>query len=137
MNDSASNLESQSGAAEKELCRGCLAPNEPEAPFCKACGAPLSSYASTAPFESVFAEGHVYRSAVERPHKPIVLLGIWVLFGCLGLTGALFIYLGFASEGLYSALMGLFMVGVSCAIIFRTTRNYFLAGKSTSLPADS
>jgi len=97
----------------------------------------MSSYASTAPFESVFSEGHVYRSAVERPHKPIVLLGIWVLFGCLSLTGALLLYLGMTSTGIPSALMGLFLSVISLVIIFRTTRNYLSARKSPSTVASS
>src|SRR3954451_837470 len=65
---------------EKQLCLSCMAPNEPTAHFCAKCGAPLSSYASTGPFESLFSEGAVYRQAAERPRSFIVVLGIWLIF---------------------------------------------------------
>jgi hypothetical protein len=39
-------------AMEHALCLQCLAPNVPTAHFCGDCGAPLSPYAATAPFES-------------------------------------------------------------------------------------
>src|SRR3954468_17407853 len=76
-------------AEEKQLCANCMFPNYPEAHFCTKCGAPLSSYASTGPFESIFAEGHVYRQAVEKPRSLTVVLGIWILFGLMALTGVM------------------------------------------------
>ena len=80
-----SSSDSSSGEnQERELCPSCLAPNAPGAHFCSDCGAPLSSYAATAPFVSLFAEGHAYRQAVEKPRSWIVLLGIWMLFGLAG-----------------------------------------------------
>jgi ribosomal protein L40E len=72
---------------ERQLCISCVAPNDPAAHFCVKCGAPLTSYAATAPFEHLFAEGHVYRQAAERPQRLIVVLGIWLIFGGLALTG--------------------------------------------------
>src|SRR3954464_15103851 len=68
-------------AEEKQLCANCMFPNYPEAHFCAKCGAPLSSYASTGPFESLFAEGHIYRQATEQPRKLVVVFGIWLIFG--------------------------------------------------------
>ena len=136
MNTPAANSVSPNGADdEKELCRSCLASNEPEAPFCRQCGAPLSSYASTAPFVSLFAEGHVYRSAVERPHRPIIVLGTWLLFGCLGGTGLFTASLGLTTDGPLVALLGLFLLAVSIAIIWRTTINYFKGRRQASTPS--
>ena len=57
-------------------------------PFCAKCGAPMSSYAATSPFESLFAEGHVYRQAAERPRSFVVVLGIWIIFGMMAMAGA-------------------------------------------------
>src|SRR3954464_10914584 len=81
-------------AEEKQLCANCMFPNYPEAHFCAKCGAPLSSYASTGPFESLFAEGHVYRQATEQPrkgrgfwdlaHLRYARLGIHCPHGCVG-----------------------------------------------------
>ena len=115
-------------ADEKQLCVGCMAPNEPGAHFCVKCGAPLSSYAATAPFESVFAEGHVYRSAAERPQKLVVVLGIWLIFGMMALAGILLIVIG-RDTGLMYLVAGAFMVPVSVMMIWKTTRNYLARAK--------
>src|SRR6516162_1962936 len=78
-------------AVEKQLCVSCMAQNEPSAHFCAKCGAPLTSYASTGPFESIFAEGSAYRAAAERPQKLVVVLGIWLIFGPMALAGLLMV----------------------------------------------
>ncbi|MBI1373688.1 MAG: hypothetical protein GC159_13240 [Phycisphaera sp.] len=62
------------------LCPTCITANDPAAHFCKQCGAPLSAYAATAPFERIFATGDTYRKATD-PTRPIVLIGMWLLFG--------------------------------------------------------
>src|SRR5207249_693822 len=77
---------------EKALCTSCMAPNEPSAHFCASCGSPMSPYAATGPFESVLAEGHVYRQAAERPRSIIVVLGIWLTFGMIAVAGAMMLY---------------------------------------------
>jgi predicted amidophosphoribosyltransferase len=51
---------------ERELCISCLEENEPGAHFCRHCNTPLTSYAATAPFESLFAEGDFWRKAASR-----------------------------------------------------------------------
>ena len=105
---------------EKPLCLNCLFPNEAASHFCVECGAPLTSYAATGPFEHLFAEGHAYRQAAERPRKVIVVLGIWLVFGMMGVAGATLLShpLGFEFVG------GAFFLLVSSAIIWKTTCNY-------------
>ncbi|MFT4691779.1 MAG: hypothetical protein ACI9OD_004005 [Limisphaerales bacterium] len=73
---------------DREICFQCMEANVVGSHFCAGCGAPLSSYASTAPFESIFAQGHVFRRAIEQPQRRIVMIGLWVLFapGALGLA---------------------------------------------------
>ena len=111
---------------ERELCRTCLEPNEPGATFCKDCGAPLSSYAATGPFETLLTEGHLYRQAAERPRKFIVLLGMWVIFGFAAFAGVFTFLLNSSKPGSVGAeIVGLGLFGISCAILWRTTRNYF------------
>ena len=73
---------------EQELCIECMAGNRPGSHFCCKCGAPLTSYAATGPFESLFAEGHIYRKATDRPHRFIIVLGIWLIFGTMTSAGA-------------------------------------------------
>jgi hypothetical protein len=105
---------------EKQLCLNCLFPNEAASHFCVECGAPLTSYAATGPFEHLFAEGHAYRQAAERPRKLIVVLGIWLVFGMMGLAGATLLANALALE----FFGGAFFLLVSSAIIWKTTYNY-------------
>jgi hypothetical protein len=62
--------------------------------FCAECGAPMTSYAAIGPFEHIFAEGHVYRQAAERPRSFIAVLGIWIIFGVMALAGAAMLFIG-------------------------------------------
>jgi len=108
---------------ERQLCVSCMAPNEPLSHFCVKCGAPLSSYASTGPFESVFAEGAVYRQAAERPRSFIVVLGVWLIFGIVGLAGLVMIVMG-RDMGIAYTAFGAFMLVISVVLIWKSTRNY-------------
>lgn len=107
---------------EKELCVSCLFPNDPLAHFCAKCGAPVTSYAATAPFESIFAEGHVYRQAADRPRTLVVVLGIWLIFGPLAFGGAAMLFAG-SQAGM--VLFGAFILPISLAMIWKTTRSYY------------
>jgi len=49
-----------------EICISCLNTNVPGRDFCRHCGTPLTSYAATGPFESIFAEGDMWRKATRR-----------------------------------------------------------------------
>jgi MFS-type transporter involved in bile tolerance (Atg22 family) len=99
-------------------------PNAPGAHFCDKCGAPMSSYAATGPFESLFAEGHVYRQATERPRSLLVVLGIWIIFGMVAVAGGAMLFFG-REHGLEYVILGLFLLPVSLVIIWKTTRSYF------------
>jgi ribosomal protein L40E len=121
--------------SEQQLCISCVAPNDPQAHFCGKCGAPLTSYAATAPFEHLFAEGHVYRQAAERPQRLIVVLGIWVIFGGMALAGLGMLITG-RELGVKYMLGGLFMSGIAVALIWKTTRNYLNRDKR-SVPQEN
>ncbi len=116
------------GLDEKQLCLNCVFPNETEAHFCANCGAPLSSYAATGPFERIFAEGHVYRQAVEQPRSLVVVVGIWVIFGVPALLGVALLSFG-RDNGFGSVLFGAVLLPISLVIIVKTTQNYFLGKK--------
>jgi len=109
---------------EQELCIQCLNPNQPGTDFCRTCGAPLSSFASTGPFERLFAEGHAYRHATEQPRNMIVVLGIWMIFGTLALTGGVFAVESWSSDSFLRVSGGTGVVLVSLILIWKTTRNY-------------
>ncbi len=115
---------------EKQLCVRCLAPNLPNDHFCKNCGAPLSSFASTGPFESVFAEGQVYRQAAEQPRSFIVVLGIWLIFGTAVLAGGFVFVWAWGEQDILDLVLTSGMILFSVVILAKTTRNYF----SRSLP---
>ena len=72
---------------ELELCISCLESNAPGTHFCRHCGTPLTSYAATAPFESIFAEGDMWRKAVRRDHQgEFVRIMIVAFLVCLVLS---------------------------------------------------
>ncbi|MBI5385205.1 MAG: hypothetical protein HZA90_11035 [Verrucomicrobia bacterium] len=116
-------------ADEKQLCVSCMFPNEPSAHFCAKCGAPLSSYAATGPFESLFAEGHVYRQAAERPRSLIVVLGVWLIFGMMALAGLVVAFMG-RDMGIGYTAFGALILAISVVLIWKTTRNYRARGKT-------
>jgi hypothetical protein len=114
---------------QKQLCISCMAPNDVSADFCSSCKAPLSSYASTGPFEHLFAEGAVYRQAAERPRKFVVVLGVWIIFGTLLLFGMGWCVVVWfqgrsIAEGIIFSVFGVAMAAISSAMIWKTTRNY-------------
>lgn len=60
-------------AGETETCISCLQTNIPDTHFCRHCGTPLTCYATTAPFEHIFAFGDFLRKATRpgRWNKPV------------------------------------------------------------------
>jgi hypothetical protein len=112
---------------EIPLCTSCLAPNDARSNFCSKCGAPLTSYAAIGPFEHLFAQGFAYRQAAERPRHPIVLLGIWLIFGPTALIGAfLLLYPPWSQWSHWGqSILGGFSALLSLAILTKTTWSYF------------
>jgi len=83
----------------------------------------MTSYAATGPFEHIFAEGHVYRQAAERPRSFIVVLGIWIIFGVMALAGAGMLFIG-RETGIQYVVIGAVILPLSLLMIWKTTRNY-------------
>jgi hypothetical protein len=117
---------------EQELCTQCMTGNRPGTNFCRKCGAPLSSYAATGPFESLFAEGHVYRRAAEQPQRLIVVLGMWSIFGIMALAGATIAATGWDLGYRFGVPFGVGLLFVSLFLIAKTTKNYRKRRTSTS-----
>ena len=122
-------LRSAADRDEKQLCVSCTAPNDPSAHFCIKCGAPLSSYASTGPFESLFAEGAVYRQAAEQPRSIIVVLGVWLIFGMVGMAGLVMVAMS-GDMGIGYTAVGALMLAFSLVLIWKCTRNYLRRPKA-------
>jgi hypothetical protein len=121
---------------ECELCLSCLNPNSPGTHFCSDCGAPLSSYAATGPFELLFADGYVYRNAAERPSKAIVLLGMWLIFGLVGFAAVPLLVLSVSDSSFAELLSAVLLLGVCPIILGKTTRNYFRRNRYEQLAAE-
>ena len=119
-----SNPDADQETEEQELCTQCMTGNRPNSHFCRKCGAPLSSYAATGPFESLFAEGHVYRKAAEQPQHLIVVLGMWVIFGIMALAGVMIAVMSWDMGSRFGVLAGIGLLAVSAFLIGKTTKNY-------------
>lgn len=108
-------------AIERELCPQCLRGNRFGTHFCNECGAPLSAYAATGPFERLFAEGNAYRRAVEQPPRLVVVLGVWLIFG-IGAVAEL--GLVFGNPNLASTALATVVAVFSAFIVIKTTVSY-------------
>ena len=135
-----------SPSEEQAMCPNCLLEIPPLAHFCERCGAPVSSIAVMDPMGTVYARGFAFQKAATRSTRPIMLIGMWLLFA----PTALFM-LGFGLYGLVTLLFHpqlqlgeLFSVGLFLAfgwlfasILIRTTRNYRRLGRDPDSEADS
>ena len=81
------------------------------------------------PYESIFAEGFIYRQAAERPRSLIVVLGIWIIFGVMAAVSVVFLFTG----DVVMIVMGAFALPVSLIMLWKTTKNY-LTRKKIDLP---
>lgn len=113
----------------RPLCISCATPNDPVDNFCQHCGAPMTSYASTGPFESLFSEGRAYREAADHPRSLVVLLGVWLLFGVMFLGGLLLTTPAMKGDYLM-AIPGVLLLWVSLMMLVKTTRNFVTSRKS-------
>jgi hypothetical protein len=64
-----------------EVCHRCLTPQEPDAWFCKHCGAAVGPYNNMMPFLNVFSEGEVLRNGVSDRfrNRPLVAVGYFLI----------------------------------------------------------
>ena len=65
----------------QQICHRCMTPQEPDAWFCKHCGAAVGPYNNLMPFLYVFSEGEVLRNGVsDRLRKrPLIVIGYFLL----------------------------------------------------------
>ena len=110
-------------------CASCLAPNDGSVSFCVNCQSPIGTTSALDPIKTIHAEAFLLQKAVSKRPKPIVLLGVWVLF-VPWLLGAAFISLnelarrdGFSSFVFFWTGIGLGYVAVK--ILYSVTKNYF------------
>jgi len=124
-------IEASEAQPEQILCPSCLKANAAAADFCSECGAPLSALSVIGPWERIQAAGFAYREAVSGPPKPIILLGVWLLFFPGVLASAFWIghLLPPPTDDRWGPLGTVALLVGSCAIcagiLIRATTNYF------------
>ena len=136
---------------ELRLCPSCGKAVASDAHFCEHCNAPLTPHAATDPMGQIYSEGHIWRQAVKRASKPIVVTGMWLLWGPVALVAGIILVI--FVWGLFQVILGidqggnpdwfevtfvwltLFVVfgGMLCiagVLLFRTTRRFIESRKS-------
>ena len=107
------------------VCTSCLHENDERRDFCEECGLPISTTASFTPIGSILSEGNGYRNAASNPSKPIIIIGIYLIF-LPGLLAILAVTPSLIEDkaplGVF-AILGLFGAG-SFLMLFKTTKNY-------------
>jgi hypothetical protein len=76
----------------KILCPSCLTENNPNDNYCCKCNASIGQQSTIDPVLSAVAEGRAISEAIREPHKLIVVIGIWMLFGAELLAWAIIFY---------------------------------------------
>lgn len=122
-----SHVETGEAAHAAVVCPHCLSHNLPEAAFCTTCGAPLGMVANIDPIQQIASEGFTFRSAVDGPPKPIILIGTWLAF--LPIAGIALLGM-FGLGGGFSLLMPLLLL-ISIGILYRVTRNYLVKSRAS------
>ena len=126
---------SEANPNDQVLCPSCQTPNDQFKAFCQNCGAPIGSTATLDPMHTIQSEGVLFRKALDTP-KPIVLVGMWIIFLPLLLISVYaaveVLLTGHRFSGFifFWALVGLTFV--SFIILYRTTKNYIVARRKRS-----
>jgi len=120
----------------RPLCPNCLAVNEPLAHFCCKCGTPMTSHAEIDPLGRIYAMGDTWWKATRRPSSPIILVGMWLIFGVpvfmllILLPSVLSEAYGISIRevtlgGIFGMVVILALIGVYAAVLIKATKNYF------------
>jgi hypothetical protein len=110
------------------LCVSCLTENSQAQPFCRKCGAPISTTATLDPINQIQAQGHLFRTALRGRPRFIVLLGIWMMFFPVLLVSVSVAIHLITSHDRRSDFVFFWAVAglayVSLVILYRITKNY-------------
>jgi hypothetical protein len=79
--DTATDEDEPTELESSAVCPRCFAQITRLEDFCRKCGVPLTLMATSGPYEQVLARGYAYREGSNRPRKPIVVVGMWIIFG--------------------------------------------------------
>jgi hypothetical protein len=116
--------------AKEYICASCLTPNRPFEAFCHSCGSPIGATATLDPIHTIKSKGFLFRKAVEGRPKPVVLVGIWLIFFPLlvfSIYAAIRLILdrpGFVYVLFFWAFIGFAYVAI--VVLYRVTKNYLM-----------
>jgi hypothetical protein len=105
--------------------------NPESAHLCRTCLTPLSSHAATDPLLSITARMDTFSKASNAPRRPIVLAGMWLIFGPVAffcLIGAAVIGWSLVNypslQDLVALLPMLLFLFIAMGLLYKTTANY-------------
>ena len=117
-------MQSLPSPAGDVVCLNCGDANDSDADFCARCGAPVGRFTTLDPFKAIYTEGWLFRKSVSARIRPIVLIGMWVLFG-IPLGGvAVFVWLRPAVAHPMGFLYTLGLCAIYLLVLVRVTRNF-------------
>jgi hypothetical protein len=125
--------------SSQPVCPKCLSAISGYENFCDNCGAALSILS---PFEHIRAMGNAYRSGSDEPRKPIVLVGIWLIFfpplvffvgvGLYALTHITDVIASFRGPRGDDPVQSIFafciysgLTVIAARMLYKTTKNFF------------
>jgi hypothetical protein len=85
-------------AEDSPLCTHCLRPFRQGVHFCPRCSAPLTVFATTADYESVYAQMWAIGKALKYPRRALQVVGVAVLTGPTLVGFPLMLVLGLSQE---------------------------------------
>jgi len=96
----------------QQVCHRCMTPQEPEAWFCKHCGAAVGPYNNLMPFLNVFSEGEVFRNGRSDRFRNRPFIAVGYLLITLGFVMTLLRDYPFVTVGIFSFVVLAYWVSV-------------------------
>jgi hypothetical protein len=109
-----------------KICPNCMTPNEEFAHLCRTCFTPLSSHATIDPIYGISARADTFSKASNAPRKPIVLVGMWLLFGPITFFCMLFAFSMLQTGNFGAILIPAAVAAIPVALLYKTTKNFVI-----------
>jgi hypothetical protein len=124
----------ENSVLDEPVCPHCVRPIMAQQHFCPHCNAPLTSFATSGPYEQVLSQGYAVRAGVTRPANALVLFGMWLIFGptliisIISVGGLLLAAPESMGRHATARIVGIivagFWIALAATILWKTTRNY-------------
>jgi hypothetical protein len=124
------------------VCPHCVRPITAQHHFCSHCNAPLTSFATSGPYEQVLSQGYAVHSGVTRPRNVLVVFGMWLIFAptliiaIISAGGLLLVWPENMTEHDAARGVGLiisvFWIVLAATILWKTTRSFLRLQKESA-----